>query len=845
MLSKIFEFFRKNITKSRLLIAFLVTYILGVIGFIVLPCDGGSLGQRVPLALYRSLQLFVLNVDLSILDEACRLSKLLVWPAAFLAPAIASTAILSIFSRQFLHFIRDMRRPRSGHVVICGLGEVGLEIYRSFRKTRKVVLVEQNPDRPAIRECLDHGVSVLVGDVLEREMMAKARMVEAELICIVLSSDELNIEATLRISKYLKEVREESQKFPRILLHVGKASLIERLEHFLEFRGKQFIDLGFFNIYTLSARHFLRQYPPDFHAVVRGENRVHLVLFGFGAMGQKMAVEAAKLCHFLNSSRLKITVFDAKAQAKTDFLTNYPAFKKVCDFEFVPQVFAHDLFNAQHVDLVPADATQLIITFGNDTQSAGFALSLREHLLNRQNGNIPIFVRLKYLRGVAKLLTDSQHGLPDCIHPFGTFEKILDLNESLEHRDRLARSYHELSYLSRFQQAGQSGAAAEPWSKLPHFLRESNRLAVDHLHVKLRAVRHTVVEHQAVVQVKDFKQYAIPGLGDLETALAKTEKARWNAEKLLSGWKFGPLAVLAKQHDNILSWEEMENDSELKKKLDYDRDIVRHMVGIVDGGIALSASPEMSQETENNKPIADFKREVLEKYLGRLEVKPLHVVGILSINGKRHAKADGGWEGKTESTTAAELFQQIKLAQPGAKFVVCTALITPRERVAAELAMKNLKADLHVIMPIYYKMIMEKTDPARNDDPASSPPTSTLLQKAKRVFELPFRFGTLADMSAKPSGQDDCPVCRKQFELLPSFFASYCDDLILCREDENAFSLQEAASISMDDVQAWWNDPGTIPEQFRLDSTLHRPPRRLDGKASTRRALFFPQMPGA
>jgi len=832
----------KSTLCGHLLIALIIVYCAGFIGFFFhLNVNGSTVIHSIFLAGYRSLQLFVLNADLSDLAKANLFSQFAVWLAAFLAPAIGFAAIIRIYSRQFQFFLSDISRPREDHVVICGLGEVGIEIYRSLAKER-VVIVDTNPEQPWIQECLKQGAGVIIGDALDLATMKHAHMEAAKAIYLVLASDDLNLEATIKISRYLKENCSGACRTTQIWPHVSKPTLIERLEHYLEFQDKQAADVRFFNLYSLTARKFLRDYPPDVHTMIRNASRAHLVFFGFGVMGRKMAVEAAKLCHFRNASRLKVTVFDVKPQAGIEFLASWPGFESICDFEFIHHQFPNDLCSAQCLERIPADATQLIITFGDDTKTAGFALSLREHLLRRPGGNVPVFVRLKHIRGAGSLLTADTHGLPDCLHPFGMLKTILGFSTDFRHEEVFAERIHTLSYLVRVTKKIATGndenklETLTPWEQLPHFLRESNRLVVEHLFVKLRAIRHTMVEQPASGPQASFQPYIIPGFGqgdapasDLEIELARTEKMRWNAERILTGWTYGTRANLAKQHDNLLSWEEMEADDELRKKLDHDKDITRNMAGIVDGSIALNIQTGARQDIK-------ILGTDIKKSLGKFQVRPLHIIGVMAPPKKNAVVRDG------LVRDIDVIVERIRRRHPRGAFVVWSTLVTPEERLVADAAMNALGADIQMVLPLYYKVLTEKFGSSIIAAPSPSPSLQDLLRNADarkanfiRVFELPFRC-SLAQSCVEPS------ACKEQYDWLASFFVHHCDDLILFQDDANDTS-KNPLFPQTDMVQEWWKQPEFIPKKFSWRFAMHLPPARFSDQGQRQEAFVIANHP--
>lgn len=91
--------------------------------------------------------------------------------------------------------------------------------------------------------------------------------------------------------------------------------------------------------------------------------------------------------------------------------------------------------------------------------------------------------------------------------------------------------------------------AHKPWDILPEGIRESNRLAADHLAIKLRAIGYRIDIPE--------KSGAVESFSDTGNTLAMMEHERWCAERWLEGWRLGTRDDTGKVHNDLKSWDEL------------------------------------------------------------------------------------------------------------------------------------------------------------------------------------------------------------------------------------------------------------------------------------------------
>jgi voltage-gated potassium channel Kch len=97
---------------------------------------------------------------------------------------LLSGRLIAIWGRRVL--------PRRGHVVVVGMGQVGLRLAEEIRRHGLgVVGIERFPSAPHLRTARSLNIPVLVGDGSRRRVLSRARVDHAVALCAV-ASDELD-----------------------------------------------------------------------------------------------------------------------------------------------------------------------------------------------------------------------------------------------------------------------------------------------------------------------------------------------------------------------------------------------------------------------------------------------------------------------------------------------------------------------------------------------------------------------------------------------------------------------------------------------------------------------------
>jgi len=136
----------------------------------------------------------------------------------FLLPLLGLVVILDGFVRfgyrvsgrdeNEAEWVRAMAKTFSNHVILCGLGRVGLRVLEQLiRLGEDVVVLEKNADNQNIAYAKKHGVPVMIGGGREEGIMDELNANEAKSIILATDDDLANLEMALDARKVKPGIR--------------------------------------------------------------------------------------------------------------------------------------------------------------------------------------------------------------------------------------------------------------------------------------------------------------------------------------------------------------------------------------------------------------------------------------------------------------------------------------------------------------------------------------------------------------------------------------------------------------------------------------------------------------
>ncbi len=95
----------------------------------------------------------------------------------------------------------EVRRiPESGHIIVCGLGNIGFRVVEELLAAgERVVVIEPSRDNRFVATTRRLGVPVIIGDATVREVLRQAHSPKARAVVAVTNTDLINLEIALQV----------------------------------------------------------------------------------------------------------------------------------------------------------------------------------------------------------------------------------------------------------------------------------------------------------------------------------------------------------------------------------------------------------------------------------------------------------------------------------------------------------------------------------------------------------------------------------------------------------------------------------------------------------------------
>ncbi|TWU04695.1 NAD(P)-binding protein [Stieleria varia] len=226
------------------------------------------------------------------------------------------------------------------HVIICGLGDVGMQLVRQLHHKKKIVVIEKDPHNTYLDDARELGALVLVRDATDDETMTMAHPDRAVELFGMTGSDNTNAAVVALATSIACKLDPAPKTDPnadpntprprhrvlRCFAHMDNPELVEATSKLSYSSQNSRVEVEFFVPQELAATEMLIGPLADRLPRDLGNRTLHFVLFGFGQQGQSLALQIGELVHLENRKRSRVTIVHDDPKQRESFLSRYPAF---------------------------------------------------------------------------------------------------------------------------------------------------------------------------------------------------------------------------------------------------------------------------------------------------------------------------------------------------------------------------------------------------------------------------------------------------------------------------------------------------------------------------------------
>ena len=504
--------------------------------------------------------------------------------ARWLAPATTLGGVYAAAHAFFSRLWGVMRlRWMNGHTIICGAGEKGCTLADEIQQHPDETVVVIEPQEGATIESLRRaGAIVMKGSGGDEALLKQVGLSRASRLVCMTGDDRTNIGMALAAAELLPADRSTNPVDIHVhVSDVGRRNVLQR-SPLLNAQKDGRYGIRLFNCYANRARLTLEQIPLEWDAQSGLHDELHLVVGSLAPFEKALVVHAAHIGHYRNGGKVQIHVVSVTADADVArMLKEYPGFQK-CATLRAHRIDESGEFVLRIAELSTdwsAESLVTVLPTGDAEAALADALLLGERMKN--GPKLRVLLDQRGEQGTRSLVEKNpQVGhirfLPDWSQAVGC-EAVFQ-----QRLDAVARRIHEIwkkGTDERIQKAEAAGdfksvanhrakATYRPWNKLTEEQKDSNRLAADHISIKIRAVGLDPT------MVASSLQNAWAHLSEEQLdMLCRMEHERWEAPYWMAGWTSGARNDDLKVHDNLIPYDELNQDTK-----NYDLEQVKQAV---------------------------------------------------------------------------------------------------------------------------------------------------------------------------------------------------------------------------------------------------------------------------
>lgn len=518
-----------------------LTTVLAVLLVMIVMSAGFAGIQKTPFAddgllsnLYRILGLFFVDGGWTLETGTSTPWELQV--ARFSAPAFSLLLILTIFIESFRRRLRMVLRKRRGVSIVFGLSDTGIIIAEALHQAEQpVTIVDIGSDAKNLETAHRLGIPVVLRDMLDARNPVHNDLRYARSLFFTSGSDTINFRAATMASEIAES---HGNRECKINVEVRDLKLSVVLSQDPRFTNKYSHDFAYFDIDDLVAQELLKQFPPSRYADLLNLEQPHIAIIGWSQFAVRMLRQLALIGPYKPLTRFNVDLYVSPNVEKA-----------------VPEEFAR-LFNLKIIPTAEGTSphfgsTEYSQYFMCDPATAsleGQAHAMRADLLQRGHFLGPIIYWVG--KPDEPLFVNAVEALQHTSWPDGVFG-ISFSNHSFDILGLIDKNQQAIA-LQSFQAYSNFAKSRSPytWHELSNEKRHSTLLQLQSWGTKLEAVGLSFANRAS---------QPAPELSDADLELLEAmEHERWRAERVLSGWKYGPRrSDQAKIHPDLVEWADL------------------------------------------------------------------------------------------------------------------------------------------------------------------------------------------------------------------------------------------------------------------------------------------------
>ena len=547
----------------------LSAYILAIVGFNIMYTQAGVERNILDLA-FQSIRIFGMKFPTGFQSPLPWQLETARWMAPGVVIYTASKAILYFVQREYKSFQLSYKKDR---IIVTSLNEKSRFLIKDLLKNgERVVVLAGIMDARKLDEVEKEGAVIVEGDIISKKFLHDIGGQKAKYFVFLEDDDETNISNAISVYNYLVEFAKDKKQ--TIFTHVAddiKLSELMELKFFEKYLEKNETnnncEIRVFSMNERTSRVLFKAFSPDVFKRIRPDSpQVRVAVFGSGKLAQSMVIRLARIGHYANRKKIKITLFHKGDTIVKKLFQNFPELRGLIEFENIDEpleLFDIDTFNKleneQHFDVV-------YLLCENDSLSSNI---LKKLIKNDSEEQINVVMALMNPEGILSKWYDVNSIANIRLNKFNVIEQSFTKRSIIsEKMDELAKKVHEF-YLPPAGERDPDKGSHKEWKNLGIDFKNQNREQADHLDVKVRALGCKIVPLDS-----PEKEYIMVKNSEIFEILAEVEHNRWVGHMILSGWKLGKERDdINKVHTDLIPYDKLS-----KKIKGYDRDTIENMV---------------------------------------------------------------------------------------------------------------------------------------------------------------------------------------------------------------------------------------------------------------------------